>query len=119
MDNDSKQVKSSGRRRPPAAGKGRKFGSLNRTTKTLKAALLASFDTLGGEEWLVALGQSDPKAYASLLSRLIPSEARMDVDVEGEVRAGGVIAIPARFKSVREWQEAYGLDKLDEETPAT
>lgn len=80
MDDDSKQVKSGGKRRPPAAGQGRKRGSLNKTTRTLKEALLASFNTLGGEKWLIRLAESDPKAYAGLLGRIIPSE------INGQVR---------------------------------
>jgi hypothetical protein len=81
MDEDSKIVKSVGKRRPPAAGMGRKRGSLNKTTRTLKEALLASFNTLGGEKWLIRLAESDPKAYVGLLGRIIPSE------INGQVRA--------------------------------
>ncbi len=110
---DSKIVKSGGRRRPPAAGSGRKRGSLNRTTKTLKEALLASFDTLGGEAWLVSLAESDPKAYAGLLGRLIPQESRMDVDVESSTHTGGIIAIPAQFKSVQEWRRAFNPEQTE------
>ena len=65
-------------------GMGRPKGSVNKTTKTLKEALLASFETLGGEEWLVSLAESDPKAYASLLGRLVPSEIGLEVERNDE-----------------------------------
>ena len=71
------------KRLPPNAGKGRKKGVPNKTTRTLREALLASFETLGGEAWLVSLAESDPKAYAGLLGRLIPSEVSGHVQTIG------------------------------------
>lgn len=73
-----------GKRLPPNAGKGQNKGSPNKVTKTLKEALLASFETLGGEAWLVQLAESDPKAYASLLGRLVPSEIGLEVERNDE-----------------------------------
>ncbi len=77
---DSKKQASTAKRRPPNAGKGRKKGVQNKLTVTLKQAILNSFETLGGEAWLVQLAESDPKAYAGLLGRIIPSE------INGQVR---------------------------------
>ena len=65
-------------------GMGRPKGSVNKTTKTLKEALLNSFETLGSEKWLVSLAESDPKAYASLLGRLVPSEVKAEVSSPDE-----------------------------------
>lgn len=110
---DSKIVESGGRRRPPAAGMGRKRGSLNKTTRTLKESLLRSFDKLGGEAWLVSLAESDPKTYASLLGRLIPAEIQGDVTMQSG--AGGVILIPEASKTVAEWRERWGLDQPKEQ----
>lgn len=45
---DSKQVSASGRRKPPAAGMGRKKGSLNKTTVACKEALQLAFQGIGG-----------------------------------------------------------------------
>ena len=70
----SKKQGSTAKRLPPNAGKGRKKGTPNKLTVTLKQAILNSFETLGGEAWLVQLAESDPKAYAGLLGRIIPSE---------------------------------------------
>ena len=75
----SKKQASTAKRRPPNAGKGRKKGVQNKLTVTLKQAILNSFETLGGEAWLVSLAESDPKAYAGLLGRIIPSEIRGEV----------------------------------------
>ena len=77
MKDDSPKV---GSNRRGNAGKGRPKGAENRVTKSLKQALLSSFESLGGETWLVQLAETDPKAYASLLSRLIPSESSLKVD---------------------------------------
>ena len=57
------------------AGLGRPKGSSNVVTRTLKEALQASFDELGGVEWLVRLGRDEPKTFAMLLSKLLPPTA--------------------------------------------
>lgn len=64
------------------AGSGRKAGTPNRITRKVREALIAAFDELGGEEYLVQLGRDDPATFARLLSRLIPNviAARMDRD---------------------------------------
>ncbi len=80
MSDDTKVVGISGKR-PPRAGMGRPAGIPNKTTATLKAALEASFTELGGVRWLVELAKSEPKAYASLLAKLLPSQLNMDANV--------------------------------------
>lgn len=70
-----------GRRKPPRAGMGRPPGSVNKTTANLKAALEESFTEVGGVRWLVALAQSEPRAYAALLAKLLPSQVSMDASV--------------------------------------
>ncbi len=70
-----------GRKMPPNAGKGRRKGVPNKTTANLKAALEESFDELGGVRWLVELAQSEPRAYAALLAKLLPSQVNMDASV--------------------------------------
>ena len=62
------------KRKPPNAGKGRKAGSQNVFTKTIKMAILGSFMRGGGEDWLLQLMKDDPKTYAALLGRVIPTE---------------------------------------------
>lgn len=69
------------KRKPPRAGMGRPPGSVNKTTATLKTALEQSFDELGGTRWLVELAKSEPRAYAALLAKLLPSQVNMDASV--------------------------------------
>ena len=69
------------KRKPPRAGMGRPPGAVNKTTANLKAALEESFTELGGTRWLVELGKTEPKAYASLLAKLLPSQVNLDASV--------------------------------------
>ena len=111
---DSKIQESGGRRRPPNAGRGRKKGSMNKTTKTLKEALLASFETLGGEEWLVQLAGSDPKAYASLLGRLVPSEIGIEASADvASVLPDGVVFTPKSFPTPEMWTDFFNKVKRE------
>ena len=79
----SKKQGSTAKRLPPNAGKGRKKGVPNRITFTLKQAIEAAFHEVGGKEWLVQLAGSDPRAFASLLGRILPAE------INGQVRTIG------------------------------
>ena len=93
-------------------GMGRPKGSVNKTTKTLKEALLASFETLGGEEWLVSLAESDPKAYASLLGRLVPSEIGVEVSAgDASVLPDGLLITPRSFSTRAEWDSFFSQVK--------
>ena len=60
---------------------GRPRGSQNKSTKALKDALLRAADDAhpqGVRGWLVELSDKDPKAFASLLARLLPTEQRVE-----------------------------------------
>ena len=60
-------------------GSGRAKGQINHSTKRLKDALLRAADDAhpqGVRGWLVELSDKDPKAFASLLARLLPTELR-------------------------------------------
>ena len=90
---DSKQVKATGRPKPPNAGKGRKAGSPNKTTKALKEAILEAAELVGHDGnggdgltgYLKTLAVSEPRAFAGLLGRVLP------LQVTGE--GGGPIRI--------------------------
>lgn len=103
MEDDSKQVKSGVRRRPPAAGRGRKRGSKNKIPASIKAMVLEALNNLGGVKYLEIQAMNNPTAFLSLLGRLIPQE--VEATVEGEVRHEGVIVLPEPFKTISEWQE--------------
>jgi len=69
---DSKQVGNTGRRKPPAAGKGRPKGSQNKVTKTIREAIEASFEQVGGAEYLAKMAEEQPTAYMTLTARFCP-----------------------------------------------
>lgn len=64
-----------GEKRPSSAG--RKKGSPNKITKTVKEALEQAFEEVGGVEWLKNLAITEPKAFAVLLAKLIPSDINL------------------------------------------
>jgi hypothetical protein len=55
-------------------GKGRRKGSLNKFTGTLKEAILASFDRVGGVDYLEKQARENPQAYMSLLAKVLPMQ---------------------------------------------
>ena len=102
------------KRKPPRAGKGRPRGSVNKTTKTLKEALLNSFETLGSEKWLVSLAESDPKAYASLLGRLVPSEISAEVvSTTFPELPDGAVFTPKSFPNREAWDAFFDWAKRE------
>ena len=79
MDGDANKVlQSVAKRRPPAAGMGRKKGVPNKTTKLLKDAILAAAEAAGGKDGLegylkaVALGK--PESFMPLLGKILPTQ---------------------------------------------
>lgn len=73
---------------PPAAGIGRKKGTLNKTTKVLKEAILKAAEVVGEDKkgkdglvgYLVSVAKTDKKAFCSLLGRVLPLEVVGDPD---------------------------------------
>lgn len=69
-------------RKPPAAGKGRPKGSVNKTTAMLKEAILGAATSTGfdgkGKDGLMGycafLATTEPKAFATLLGRVLPMQ---------------------------------------------
>jgi hypothetical protein len=94
MDSN-KQVEPSAKRKPPAAGRGRKKGELNKTTRALKDAILNAFETVGGESYLVGVARDDPRTFCTLLGKVMPMQVEGAGD-DGEIK----IAI--------EWQKPSG-----------
>jgi hypothetical protein len=69
----NKQVNSAGKRLPPAAGKGRPKGTQNKITRTIREAIEASFDKVGGAEYLAKMAIEQPAAYMTLLGKVLPA----------------------------------------------
>lgn len=76
----SKEVKPVAKRKPPAAGMGRRAGSQNKTTKALKEAILLAAEDSGedgkGKDGLVGylrlVAREDVKAFCGLLGKVLP-----------------------------------------------
>lgn len=81
---DSKQLAPAGRRKPPAAGMGRKKGSVNKTTALLKDAILQAASNAGGSGGLVAYltqqAADNPGPFMSLLGKVLPMQVQGDPD---------------------------------------
>jgi len=69
-------------RKPPAAGKGRPKGSVNKTTSMLKEAILGAATEVGSDGagkdglmgYCVFLAKNEPKAFAPLLGKVLPMQ---------------------------------------------
>ena len=62
-------------------GPGRPVGSPNKITSNVKSMILGALDDLGGQAWLVEQAKADPRAFMSLLGRILPSEISLDAHV--------------------------------------
>lgn len=76
---DSKKVEGSVRRRPPAAGKGRPKGSVNKLTASVKEAIEAAFHGVGGHEYLMRQANEHPQAFLILLGKIIPAQVHAEL----------------------------------------
>lgn len=61
-------------------GKGRPKGSSNKLTKTIKQAIEASFDKVGGAKYLEKMATEQPVAYMTLLGKVLPTQLEAKVD---------------------------------------
>jgi hypothetical protein len=80
--------------------RGRPKGSKNKTTLALKEQILASLDVVGGVEYLARLAIENSSAYASLLSKVLPSTLAMP-----ETNGGKQNAIT--FERVIVWPDGH------------
>ena len=69
----NKLVAAAEKRRPPAAGMGRKKGSQNKMTKALKDMILGALSQAGGEDYLAQQALEQPSAFLALLGRVLPT----------------------------------------------
>jgi len=92
------------------AGAGRPLGVQNKIGAVLKEAIAASFDKVGGTEWLVKLAKENPKSYAMLLCKMIPQQS-VTIDHNGD---DAPLQISIIYKKT-EIQEAEPLKVIDAE----
>jgi hypothetical protein len=53
---------------------GRAAGTPNRLTKSVRDAILAAFDELGGVSYLVDVGRQKPDVFCALLGKVLPTQ---------------------------------------------
>lgn len=74
----SKVVPDSGKPKPPAAGKGRPKGAVNKTTALLKDAILKAAEEAGGKDGLVGYlktqASANPQSFLPLLGKVLPMQ---------------------------------------------
>jgi hypothetical protein len=101
----SKQLPAAVKRKPPAAGMGRKPGSVNKTTKALREAILEAAERSGRDQqgkgglvgYLKRVADEDLKAFAGLLGKVLP------LQVTGE--GGGPIPLAAISMTTADYQQ--------------
>ena len=64
------------KRKPPAAGKGRPKGAVNKTTKALKEMILGALDQAGGQQYLAEQAEENPTAFLTLIGKVLPMELK-------------------------------------------
>lgn len=84
MADATKQVTDTAKRKPPAAGKGRPKGAVNKTTRIAKDAIAFAADKLGGGERLVAWAKEDAKNEAAFWTTIYPKLLPLQVEGAGE-----------------------------------
>lgn len=72
---------------------GRKKGTPNRMTTAIKEAVEQAFDRVGGVDYLVEMAYAEPKAFLTLLGRVLPTKIEADitvtaVEIEQAIREG-------------------------------
>ncbi len=89
---DTKVVKNSGKKKPPAAGMGRPKGAVNKNTKALKDMILGALAKAGGETYLQRQAESNPNAFLSLIGRVLPTELKGSL--EGNITVNVITGVP-------------------------
>jgi NAD(P)-dependent dehydrogenase (short-subunit alcohol dehydrogenase family) len=64
--------------KPPAAGIGRKKGVPNKLTKEVKQMIAEALNRAGGVNYLVKQADKNPKAFMSLVGRIVPLHINAD-----------------------------------------
>lgn len=76
---------------------GRPKGVRPRLTRRVITDILSAYDDLGGQKWLVMLGQKKPEVFARLLERLLPHKIEATITVTqivAQLRAMDTVTAP-------------------------
>ena len=63
-------------------GAGRPKGVPNKLTKTIKDAIEAAFDQVGGPDYLARMAEEQPVAFMSLLGKVLPTQLQHSGSIE-------------------------------------
>ena len=102
MTNDSKLEPSAApKRRPPNAGKGRAKGTPNKTTASVKAALVEAFDKMGGVPSLVRWAKQNETEFYKLWTKMLPTEVSgpNGGPIQMERLSEGISGLPAERRA--------------------
>lgn len=80
-DTATKVLSDSGKRKPPAAGKGRPKGAVNKTTAAVKDMILQALSNKGGVKYLEDQADKNPTAFLTLVGKVLP----LDVNATGSI----------------------------------
>jgi hypothetical protein len=98
---DNKQVPPAAKRKPPAAGMGRRKGSTNKLTKSIKEAIEAAFQGVGGPEYLMRQAEENPQAFMTLLGKIIPNQIQADLtNSDGSFKPAVIQIVAAQPKKL-------------------
>lgn len=64
---------------------GRKKGTPNKMTLTVKQSVLDAFEEVGGADFLVGVAHEDPKTFCAMLAKIIPSDINADLQHRGDI----------------------------------
>jgi hypothetical protein len=98
----TKLVKSTEKRRPPAAGKGRPPGSVNKTTAAVKETLMAAFDGMGGLDALIEWGKENRTPFYQIWAKLLPQEIKGELEINNVTPEERTARIAAIFDAARD-----------------
>jgi len=70
---NSTLLKGAEKKKPPAAGIGRKKGVPNKVTKQLKEMILGALDDAGGQEYLKQQAIENPGPFLALVGKVLPT----------------------------------------------
>lgn len=72
-----------GKPRPAAAG--RRAGTPNKATRELREMILGALDEAGGQAYLTEQARENPKAFLSLLGRVLPTTLAGDPEAPMQI----------------------------------
>jgi hypothetical protein len=90
--------------RPPAAGKGRPKGALNKTTRELKDMILEALHNKGGAEYLERQADENPSAFLTLVGKVLP----LNVQGRHDIAVASIDAEELRKQAKAEVEDLFG-----------